>query len=58
MRRDGRPARRAKVNDSAGGVPFAITFDKAGRMLVAEAELPPRPGALETPLRGAEPVPT
>ncbi|WP_405512100.1 lactonase family protein [Streptomyces canus] len=38
MRRDGRPAPRAKVNDSAGGVPFAITFDKAGRMLVAEAE--------------------
>ncbi|MEU9245288.1 hypothetical protein [Streptomyces sp. NPDC048385] len=38
MRRDGRPAHRAKVNDSAGGVPFAITFDKAGRMLVAEAE--------------------
>lgn len=38
MRRDGRPAHRAKVNDSAGGVPFAITFDKTGRMLVAEAE--------------------
>ena len=38
MRRDGRPAHRPKVNDSAGGVPFAITFDKAGRMLVAEAE--------------------
>lgn len=26
------------VNDSAGAVPFAITFDKAGRMLVAEAK--------------------
>ncbi|WP_328743858.1 lactonase family protein [Streptomyces sp. NBC_00285] len=38
MRRDGRPSHRATVNDSAGGVPFAITFDKAGRMLVAEAE--------------------
>ena len=38
MRGDGRPARRPVVNDSAGGVPFAITFDKAGRMLVAEAE--------------------
>lgn len=38
MRHDGRPAHRAKVNESAGGVPFAITFDKAGRMLVAEAE--------------------
>jgi 6-phosphogluconolactonase (cycloisomerase 2 family) len=38
MRRDGRPAHRAKINDSAGGVPFAITFDRAGRMLVAEAE--------------------
>lgn len=38
IRPDGRPAHRAKVNDSAGGVPFAITFDKAGRMLVAEAE--------------------
>ncbi|MGX1547073.1 lactonase family protein [Streptomyces adustus] len=38
MSRDGRPVRRAVVNDSAGGVPFAITFDKAGRMLVAEAE--------------------
>jgi 6-phosphogluconolactonase (cycloisomerase 2 family) len=36
MTRDGRPARRAVVNDSAGAVPFAITFDKAGRMLVAE----------------------
>ncbi|MER7182284.1 beta-propeller fold lactonase family protein [Streptomyces hyaluromycini] len=35
--RDGRPARQAVVNDSAGAVPFAITFDKAGRMLVAEA---------------------
>lgn len=38
IRRDGRPAPRAVVNKSAGGVPFAITFDKAGRMLVAEAE--------------------
>ncbi|MFF1473990.1 lactonase family protein [Streptomyces mirabilis] len=38
MTRDGRPARRAVVNDSAGAVPFAITFDKAGRMLVAEAK--------------------
>jgi 6-phosphogluconolactonase (cycloisomerase 2 family) len=38
MRRDGRPAHRAVANDSAGGVPFAITFDQAGRMLVAEAE--------------------
>jgi 6-phosphogluconolactonase (cycloisomerase 2 family) len=38
MRRDGRPAHEAKINTSAGGVPFAITFDKAGRMLVAEAE--------------------
>ncbi|MDX3803107.1 lactonase family protein [Streptomyces sp. AK04-3B] len=38
MRRDGRPAHRAKVNPSAGGVPFAITFDKKDRMLVAEAE--------------------
>ncbi|WP_210586172.1 beta-propeller fold lactonase family protein [Streptomyces sp. GESEQ-35] len=36
--RDGRPAHQAVVNDSAGGVPFAITFDKSGRMLVAEAE--------------------
>ncbi|WP_329552162.1 lactonase family protein [Streptomyces sp. NBC_00988] len=38
MSRAGRPARKAKVNDSAGAVPFAITFDKAGRMLVAEAK--------------------
>ncbi|MFD8425220.1 lactonase family protein [Streptomyces sp. NPDC059466] len=38
VRRDGRPARRAVVNESAGGVPFAITFDRAGRMLVAEAK--------------------
>ncbi|WP_406120390.1 lactonase family protein [Streptomyces sp. NBC_00989] len=38
MTRAGRPARKAKVNDSAGAVPFAITFDKAGRMLVAEAK--------------------
>jgi 6-phosphogluconolactonase (cycloisomerase 2 family) len=36
--RDGRPARQAVVNDSAGAVPFAIAFDKAGRMLVAEAK--------------------
>lgn len=35
---DGRPAPRAVVNKSAGGVPFAITFDKSGHMLVAEAE--------------------
>ncbi|MFF7794546.1 beta-propeller fold lactonase family protein [Streptomyces sp. NPDC007991] len=38
IRHDGRPAHRAVVNDSAGGVPFAITFDRAGRMLVAEAK--------------------
>jgi 6-phosphogluconolactonase (cycloisomerase 2 family) len=38
MRRDGHPAHVATVNDSAGGVPFAITFDGSGRMLVAEAE--------------------
>ncbi|WP_393101268.1 lactonase family protein [Streptomyces sp. LN325] len=38
VRHDGRPSRRAVVNDSAGGVPFAISFDRAGRMLVAEAE--------------------
>ncbi|MFG2953645.1 lactonase family protein [Streptomyces sp. NPDC048291] len=38
VRHDGRPARRAVINDSAGGVPFAITFDRSGRMLVAEAE--------------------
>ncbi|TCR26632.1 beta-propeller fold lactonase family protein [Streptomyces sp. BK205] len=38
VRHDGRPASRAVVNESAGGVPFAITFDRAGRMLVAEAE--------------------
>ncbi|WP_251828643.1 lactonase family protein [Streptomyces sp. ATCC 21386] len=37
MRRDGRPAGRAVVNRSAGEVPFAVTFDRAGRMLVAEA---------------------
>ncbi|MGJ5830751.1 lactonase family protein [Streptomyces ossamyceticus] len=36
--RDGRPARQPVVNRSAGGVPFAITFDRGGRMLVAEAE--------------------
>ncbi|MFD7875448.1 lactonase family protein [Streptomyces sp. NPDC059766] len=35
---DGRPAPRPVVNDSAGGVPFAIAFDRSGRMLVAEAE--------------------
>ncbi|MFF7048103.1 lactonase family protein [Streptomyces griseorubiginosus] len=38
MLRDGRPAARAVVNRSAGGVPFAITFDASGHMLVAEAE--------------------
>jgi DNA-binding beta-propeller fold protein YncE len=38
IRHDGRPAHQPVVNDSAGGVPFAITFDKGGRMLVAEAE--------------------
>ncbi|MER7680368.1 hypothetical protein [Streptomyces sp. NPDC096934] len=38
VRRDGRPARRAVINDSAGGVPFAVTFDRSGRMLVAEAK--------------------
>ena len=38
IRHDGRPASRPVVNESAGGVPFAITFDKSGRMLVAEAE--------------------
>lgn len=38
MQRDGRPARRAKVNESTRGVTFAITFDKGGGMLVAEAE--------------------
>jgi 6-phosphogluconolactonase (cycloisomerase 2 family) len=37
MRRDGRPAHQAVINDSAGEVPFAITFDRGGRMLVAEA---------------------
>jgi 6-phosphogluconolactonase (cycloisomerase 2 family) len=37
VRHDGRPAPRPVVNRSAGMVPFAITFDKAGRMLVAEA---------------------
>jgi 6-phosphogluconolactonase (cycloisomerase 2 family) len=36
MRRDGRPAHRPVINDSAGEVPFAITFDRGGRMLVAE----------------------
>ncbi|WP_405607381.1 lactonase family protein [Streptomyces sp. NBC_00076] len=35
--RDGRPARAPVVNKSAGKVPFAIAFDKSGRMLVAEA---------------------
>ncbi|MFJ8019466.1 lactonase family protein [Streptomyces sp. NPDC096311] len=38
VRRDGRPSARAVVNKSAGAVPFAITFDTAGRMLVAEAK--------------------
>ncbi|MEW1642385.1 beta-propeller fold lactonase family protein [Streptomyces sp. NPDC091219] len=38
MRHDGRPAARAVITPSAGGVPFAITFDRSGRMLVAEAE--------------------
>ncbi|MET9970341.1 beta-propeller fold lactonase family protein [Streptomyces sp. NPDC006356] len=37
MKRDGRPAPRPVVNDSAGDVPFAISFDRSGRMLVAEA---------------------
>ena len=35
--RDSLPARNAVVNKSAGMVPFAITFDRAGHMLVAEA---------------------
>ncbi|MEU1178391.1 beta-propeller fold lactonase family protein [Streptomyces sp. NPDC005820] len=35
--RDGRPAEKAVVSRSAGEVPFAITFDRSGRMLVAEA---------------------
>ncbi|MFJ9737318.1 lactonase family protein [Streptomyces sp. NPDC101166] len=35
--RHGLPTRKAVVNPSAGEVPFAITFDRAGRMLVAEA---------------------
>jgi DNA-binding beta-propeller fold protein YncE len=35
--RDSLPARKAVVNKSAGMVPFAITFDRAGHMLVAEA---------------------
>ncbi|MFE7765962.1 lactonase family protein [Streptomyces sp. NPDC057438] len=40
MRRNGLPAvAEPVINKSAGGVPFAISFDKAGkRMLVAEAE--------------------
>ncbi|MFF5522913.1 lactonase family protein [Streptomyces coeruleorubidus] len=40
MKRDGLPAvPEPVVNDSAGGVPFAISFDRSGkRMLVAEAE--------------------
>ena len=38
VRADGRAATRPVVNKSAGEVPFAITFDKAGRMLVAEAK--------------------
>ncbi|MFJ8503484.1 lactonase family protein [Streptomyces avermitilis] len=35
--RDGRPALKPVVNKSAGMVPFAVAFDKSGRMLVAEA---------------------
>ncbi|MFH0176924.1 lactonase family protein [Streptomyces cacaoi] len=35
--RDGRPAAKPVVTRSAGMVPFAVTFDQAGRMLVAEA---------------------
>ncbi|HET6856359.1 MAG TPA: beta-propeller fold lactonase family protein [Streptomyces sp.] len=40
MKRDGLPAvAEPVVNKSAGGVPFAISFDRTGkRMLVAEAE--------------------
>ncbi|MER5215686.1 beta-propeller fold lactonase family protein [Streptomyces sp. NPDC002838] len=40
MKRNGLPAvAEPVINKSAGGVPFAISFDKAGkRMLVAEAE--------------------
>jgi 6-phosphogluconolactonase (cycloisomerase 2 family) len=40
MKRDGLPSVAAPVvNKSAGGVPFAISFDRTGkRMLVAEAE--------------------
>jgi 6-phosphogluconolactonase (cycloisomerase 2 family) len=34
---DGLPADKPVVNESAGMVPFAIAFDKSGRMLVAEA---------------------
>ncbi|MFJ8533599.1 lactonase family protein [Streptomyces sp. NPDC093591] len=37
MKRDGSPAPRPVVNESAGEVPFAVTFDRSGRMLVAEA---------------------
>ncbi|MDQ0762444.1 hypothetical protein [Streptomyces canus] len=39
MKRNGLPAVAAPVvNKSAGGVPFAISFDRSGkRMLVAEA---------------------
>ncbi|MGW7041136.1 lactonase family protein [Streptomyces avermitilis] len=37
--RDGRPAHKPVVNKSAGMVPFAIAFDKTGRMLVAEAAM-------------------
>ncbi|MFD4603839.1 lactonase family protein [Streptomyces sp. NPDC058464] len=37
MGRDGRPADQPVVNASASQVPFAITFDARGRMLVAEA---------------------
>ncbi|MFJ9025782.1 lactonase family protein [Streptomyces sp. NPDC102259] len=35
--RDGRPAAKPVVTKSAGMVPFAVAFDGAGRMLVAEA---------------------
>jgi len=39
MKHNGLPAvAEPVVNKSAGGVPFAVTFDKAGRVLVAEAE--------------------
>ncbi|WP_406004807.1 lactonase family protein [Streptomyces sp. NBC_00637] len=39
MNDDGTPAvQEPVVSKSAGGVPFAVTFDEDGRMLVAEAE--------------------